>query len=215
MFNRDPIAPIETETPKLSLFGSLTTDLWMLGGTLGLAFVGVAITYVNKDLSYLYWLTMVPVFGTLCFVAQWSRSRSTEVKWSRLFLTELLHWGALLLAVALIYTLLNAGNIPRATTGMVTLLLFALVTFLYGVHLDRRFLGVGVFLGLSYVVMSYLAAYMWVLLLIAVLTVSFAIFLVKRAYSQQAATTPPASHDVPVTAGHTSGTREEVRGIHS
>ena len=35
------------------------------------------------------------------------------------------------------YTLLSAGNIPRATTGMVTLLLFALVTFLYGVHLDR------------------------------------------------------------------------------
>jgi hypothetical protein len=38
---------------------------------------------------------------------------------------------------------------------MVALLLFALVTFLYGVYLDRRFMGVGVFLGLSYVVMSY------------------------------------------------------------
>jgi hypothetical protein len=46
-----------------------------------------------------------------------------------------LHWGSLLLAVALAYTLLSAGSIPRATTGMVTLLLFALVTFLYGVHL--------------------------------------------------------------------------------
>ena len=61
MFNRDPIAATDTETSKLSLFGSLTTDLWVLGGTLGLAFIGVAITYVNKDLSYLYWLTMVPV----------------------------------------------------------------------------------------------------------------------------------------------------------
>jgi len=57
MSNRDPIAATETEPSKLSLFGSLTTDLWVLGGTLGLAFVGVAITYVNKDLSYLYWLT--------------------------------------------------------------------------------------------------------------------------------------------------------------
>jgi uncharacterized membrane protein len=92
--------------------------------------------------------------------------------------------------VALAYTLLSAGSIPRATTGMVTLLLFALVTFLYGVHLDRRFMGVGVFLGLSYVVMSYMAAYIWILLLIAVLMVAVAIFMMKRTYSKQTATGP-------------------------
>ena len=107
-----------------------------------------------------------------------------------------LYWGSLLLAVALAYTLLSAGGIPRATTGMVTLLLFALVTFLYGVHLDRQFMGVGVFLGLSYVVMSYMAAYIWILLLIAALIVAVAIFMMKRTYSKQAAAgpvmTPPA-----------------------
>jgi hypothetical protein len=172
------------ETPKLSLFGSLTTDAFVLGGTLGLAFLGVAITYVHKDLSHLYWLTMVPVFGTLCFIIQWSRSQGTEVKWTSLLLKEVLHWGGLLLAVQLAYTLLSAGNIPRATTGMVTLLLFSLVTFLYGVHLDRRFMGVGVFLGVSFVVMSYLAAYIWILLLIAALMVAVAIFMMKRAYSR-------------------------------
>ncbi|MGH8478540.1 MAG: hypothetical protein ACREXK_02915 [Gammaproteobacteria bacterium] len=216
MFNRDPIAATETETskPGLSLFGSLATDLVVLGGTLGLAFLGVAITYVNKDLSYLYWLTMVPVFGTLCFVAQWSRSRGSEVKWSRVLLTELLHWGGLLLAVALIYMLLSAGKIPRDTTGMVILLLFALVTFLYGVHLDRRFLGVGIFLGLSYVVMTYLAAYIWILLLIAALALSGAIFLVKRVHSQQAAP-GPVTHDVPVTGSVTSATTQEIGDVHS
>jgi hypothetical protein len=77
-----------------------------------------------------------------------------------------------------------------ATTGMVALLLFALVTFLYGVHLDRRFMGVGVFLGLSYVVMSYMAAYIWILLLIAALMVAVAIFMMKRTYSKQAAAGP-------------------------
>ncbi|MGH8563149.1 MAG: hypothetical protein ACREXW_03325 [Gammaproteobacteria bacterium] len=210
MFNRDPIVAPETETskPGTSLFGNLTTDLVVLGGTLGLAFIGVAITYVNKDVSYVYWVTIIPVFGILSFVAQWSRNWGTEVKWSRLFLTELLHWGALLLAVSLIYTLLSAGHIPRATTGMVTLLLFALVTFLYGVHLDRRFLGVGIFLGLSYVVMSYLTQYIWLLLLIAALVVSVAVFLVKRAYSQPA--TNPVIPDVPGTAGVASGTTQEI-----
>jgi hypothetical protein len=152
---------------------------------------------------------MIPVFGTICFIAQWSRSQGTEVK-SSLLLTEVLHWGSLLLAVALAYTLLSAGSIPRATTGMVTLLLFALVSFLYGAHLDRRFMGVGVFLGLSYVVMSYLAAYVWILLLIAALAVSVAIFLVKRVYSQQ-----PATSDVPVTEGVTSGTTQGFGDVHS
>ena len=190
MLNQDPTTTTGEERPKLSLFGSLTTDAFVLGGTLGLAFIGVAITYVNTDLSYLYWLTMVPVFGTLCFIIQWSRSQGTEAKWTSLLLKEVLHWGGLLLAVQLAYTLLSAGNIPRATTGMVTLLLFALVTFLYGVHLDRRFMGVGVFLGASFVVMSYLAAYIWILLLIAALIVAVAIFMMKRAHSKQAATAP-------------------------
>ena len=202
MLNRDSITTTEEQRSQLSLFGSWTIDALVLGGTLG-----VAITYVNKDLSYLYWLMMVPVFGTLCFVAQWSRSRGAEVKWPRLLLTEVLHWGGLLLAVELVYTLLSAGNIPRATTGMVTLLLFALVTFLYGVHLDRRFLGVGVFLGISYVVMSYLAAYIWILLLIAALMMTVAIFMVKRLYSQRNASSP-MSRDVPITQDFTSNTTE-------
>ncbi|MGH8538007.1 MAG: hypothetical protein ACREXM_16525 [Gammaproteobacteria bacterium] len=207
MLNTDPITAGEEQRSRLSLFGSWTIDALVLGGTLGLAFLGVAITYVNKDLSYLYWLAMVPVFATLCFVAQLSRRGGAEVKWPRLLLTEVLHWGGLLLAVALTYTLLSAGNIPRATTGMVTLLLFALVTFLYGVHLDRRFLGVGIFLGLSFVVMTYLAAYIWILLLIAALMMAGAIFMVKRLYSQRQAT-GPATRDVPITPSFTSDTTQ-------
>ena len=45
---------------------------------------------------------------------------------------DIRHWGSLLLAVVLAYTLLSAGSMPRATTGMVILLLFALVTFSTG-----------------------------------------------------------------------------------
>lgn len=189
MLEQDRIAT-EEEPPKLTLFGSLTTDVFVLGGTFGLAFLGVAITYVNRDQSHLYWLTMIPVFGAFCFLVQRARSRGTGDKWTRLFLTELLHWGGLLLAVELAYTLLSAGNIPRATMGMITLLLFALVTFLYGVHLDRRFMGVGVFLGASFVVMSYVGAYIWILLLIAALIVAVAIFTMKRSYSKPAANGP-------------------------
>jgi hypothetical protein len=45
--------------------------------------------------------------------------------------------------------------------------------------------------------MSYMAAYIWILVLIAVLMVAVTIFMIKRAYSKQAATglvmTPPVS----------------------
>ncbi|MGH8507718.1 MAG: hypothetical protein ACREVH_03245 [Gammaproteobacteria bacterium] len=177
----------EEKTTKLNLFGSVSSDAMVLGGMLALAYLGVAITYVNRNLSHLYWLTMVPVFGTICFVLQWLRARSTEVNRIRLLGTQLLHWGGLFTAVELAYALLTAGGIPRATTGMVTLLLFTLATFLYGVHLDRRFIVVGGFLGISYVVMIYLAAYMWVVLLIAALTVIAAVFIMKRVYSKDSA----------------------------
>jgi hypothetical protein len=88
MLNQDPIAATEGGTPKLSFFGSLTTDVFVLGGAFGLAFLGVAITYVNTDLSYLYWLTMIPVFGTICFIVQWSRSQGTGVKWTSLLIAH-------------------------------------------------------------------------------------------------------------------------------
>lgn len=182
----------EEDTSKLNLFGSLTSDAIALGGMLALAYLGVAITHVNRDLSHLYWLTMVPVFGTICFVLQWWRARGTEVNRIRLLGTELSHWGGLLIAVELAYTLLNAGGMPRATTGMVTLLLFTLATFLYGVHSDRRFVVVGGFLGISYVVMIYLAEYMWIVLLIAALMVAGAVFMMKRAYSRETASVTTA-----------------------
>jgi hypothetical protein len=35
MLKQDSIAATEEETPKLSLFGSLTTDVFVLGGTFG------------------------------------------------------------------------------------------------------------------------------------------------------------------------------------
>src|SRR5918999_6358231 len=101
MLNQDSIAATEKETPKLSLFGSLTTDVFVLGGTFGLAFLGVALTSVNTELSYLYWLTMIPVFGTICFIVQWSRSHGSGGRWTGLVFTEVLHWGSLLLALAL------------------------------------------------------------------------------------------------------------------
>jgi hypothetical protein len=55
--NQEPSSATEKETPTFNLFGNLTSDMVVVGGTLGLAFLGVAITYVNRDLSYLYWLT--------------------------------------------------------------------------------------------------------------------------------------------------------------
>ncbi|MGH8594603.1 MAG: hypothetical protein ACREX9_02190 [Gammaproteobacteria bacterium] len=54
------------------------------------------------------------MFSTLRFIIRWSRSQGTAAKWTSLLLKEVLHWGGLLLALQLAYTLLSAGNIPRA-----------------------------------------------------------------------------------------------------
>ena len=57
-----------------------------------------------------------------------------------------LYWGALLVAVQLVYLLVNAGRINFESAGLVILLLLALTTFVQGIYADSRFF-VGPFSG--------------------------------------------------------------------
>jgi len=175
--------PPPAEAPqRIALFGKLTHDMIVIGGTLGLSYLGVAITYIHADLAYLYWFTLIPVFAAVCIAIEWFRVREQqiEIKWRSWVGKQLLHWGGLLIAVELVYSLFDAGRIPRTTSGLVILLLLALTTFLYGVHLDWRFIVVGLFLAISYLIMAYFVTYVWLLLLIAILIMAVAIFIAKR-----------------------------------
>ena len=157
---------------KLHLFGSLIKDELILGGLVGLSWIGVALTDMDPTISHLYWLAMVPILALVCLWTEWSRLRHQGITWARILRTQLLYWGALLVAVQLVYLLVNAGRINFEAAGLVILLLLALTTFVQGIYVDSRFFVVGLFLGLSLVIMTYLDEYLRILLVIAIVAVA-------------------------------------------
>ena len=97
-----------------------------------LTLVGVAYTSINKKPLIYYWEFLAVLTGILCIVSGWRHAgKDGRV---RLIWTQALHWAAFLGAMnLLLYTdvqqMLNAD-----ATGLATLLLLALGTFVAGVH---------------------------------------------------------------------------------
>ena len=97
-----------------------------------LTLFGVAYTSVNKKPLVYYWEILAVLIGLLCIVSGWPRAgKEGRV---RLIWTQVLHWAAFLATMNLllysdVQQLLNAD-----ATGLATLLLLALGTFVAGVH---------------------------------------------------------------------------------
>ena len=97
-----------------------------------LTLFGVAYTSINKKPLIYYWEILAGLTGLLCIVSGWSRAgKQGRV---RLIWTQVLHWAAFLATMNLllysdVQRLLNAD-----ATGLATLLLLALGTFVAGVH---------------------------------------------------------------------------------
>ncbi len=163
-------AKLATLKDKLDIF-PFANDAVVLGALIGLSYIGIALTRVSPGMSLFYWIVMIPVFGAISFLAHWQRTRSDSTGWGRLLRTQLLHWIGLWVAVQLAYRLLGVGLLDYESVGFVVLLLLAFAFFLQGVYLDWRIFIVGIFLGLSLLVAMYVAAYLWIILFLAIVSV--------------------------------------------
>lgn len=74
---------------------------------------------------------------------------------------HLLHWGAVLIAVALAVVLHMRGEMPSETLHAVILLVLALGYFTAGLHLDRHLLWVGLLMGAGFLVVTLVSLYAW------------------------------------------------------
>lgn len=144
-----------------------------------LSIIGIGITDYSPAESRRYWLAMVPVFAGACLILEWSRARGRGQKWTTIVRNQLLLWFGLLLAVFLVYLLLQTGRLDNENTGLIILLLLALTTFFEGIHLGWGLFIVGIFLGLALIGAAYLEEFVWMFLIIALVVVAI-ILLLKR-----------------------------------
>jgi hypothetical protein len=141
-----------------------------------LAFVGIAASDVAGGGSQVYWSGLAIAFGLICVALDWIHEpRGTA--WLQPALRTALHWLGVLLAIELVYVLIDAGRLTNASTGLLNGTILALGTFTSGVHTNWRLLVIGVALGLGTATAAYVERYLWILFALALLALALIIFI--------------------------------------
>lgn len=174
--------PLEiTKNAETKRFYRLTLDEYLFYGLIIFSLIGVAVSRSSVGAGHLYWLAMVPILAAASLYVEWAHAQlGTGVRWKKLLRNQLIHWGSLLVAVQLAYMLLQFGTLNGQNIGQVALLLVAQTTFLMGVYVDWRFYVLGTFLALCLIVISYLEAYIWLLVLMAIGIITLGLYLHRK-----------------------------------
>lgn len=129
-----------------------------------LSIVGIGLTDAFGDVSKWYWLCMIPVFYGCNLYMEWQVAKKKDIKFMTLFMHQIQYWLGLFGAVYLAFFLENIGSLNNETTGMILLLILALSIFQTGVTTGWLFQLLGIFLGLSLMIVAYLENYIWMII---------------------------------------------------
>ncbi len=161
-----------------------TPDAWRLGPraflsrewpyllVLALAVAGVAYSSFSRTPITTYWIVLAPFIGIICVVTRWHDGESREQR-VRLIWTQALHWGAVLVAMHLMFVT-DVGRMMNAdASALAALTVLALGAFTAGVHIAAwRICLVGVVLALGVPAIAWLEQSALLLLLIAIVLVA-------------------------------------------
>jgi hypothetical protein len=122
---------------------------WPYLAMLVLALFGVAYTSVTRTPITLYWFALAPFIGAVCVVTRWSAVKGRDER-LHLVWTQVLHWGAVLAAMNLLYVADVGQMMSTDSRALYVLTLLALGAFTAGVHIASwRICLVGVILALG------------------------------------------------------------------
>jgi hypothetical protein len=147
---------------------------------LALALLGVAYTSVTRRPITLYWFALAPFIGFVCVLTRWSAVKTREGRLHMVW-TQVLHWGAVLAAMNLLYVADVGQMMSTDTRALYVLTLLALGAFTAGVHIGSwRICLVGVILALGVPAIAWLEQVALLLALGVVIAIGIAAPLVWR-----------------------------------
>ncbi|MFG1284276.1 hypothetical protein V5F34_20595 [Xanthobacter autotrophicus] len=94
---------------------------------------GVGYSAMTRSPLQYYWVLVAFCNCATCIYEGWSRARDRRARW-RLIWTQILHWAAFLVAMALVFLPSVQAVADADSTSLIVLLLLALGTFVAGVH---------------------------------------------------------------------------------
>ncbi len=136
-----------------------------------LALIGVAYTDLSPKGSIWYWQLLTLIYGAMSILVNWNQPTGQIGSRSRLIWTQVLHWGAFLLAMRLALLPVMQENLTSDVTGLVLLQLLAISAFLAGIYVNFRFLVVAVFLAAGMLSIAFLDQASLLMLILAVVAV--------------------------------------------
>ncbi len=136
---------------------------------LALAIGGIGVADYSSRSGLSYWLVVIPLFASVSVFSGWRGARAAGKDIWEVLLPQLLHWGALVAAIYLIYLLERTGRLNRDDAGLVALLSLSLTTVLAGIHFDRRLAILGLLLSVATACAALVEEFFWVLVIPAVI----------------------------------------------
>ncbi|MDD4915881.1 MAG: hypothetical protein PHW13_12685 [Methylococcales bacterium] len=162
-----------------TFFSNLQIEETILFVIILLSIIGVAITDYAPSASWAYWIFMTAALCTCAVVIEKALLHRKDVTFTKLVITQLIHWGVTLLAIIVSFSFVSSGRITYEGSGLIILLILSLSTFLDGYHVGWRFYLAGVFLGITTVLAAYVEEFMWILFAIGMASLFFASYLEK------------------------------------
>lgn len=175
----EPRASLPVAEPSATFKQVLKVDAALFIGIVFLALLGVGITNYQVDSAYNYWSYML-VFLALMTTAWgvWRSKKLGLLKSSKLLYQQAILWGGALVAVAVIYRLLNVGRINVDTTGLLVLLMLTFATFVDGMLVSWKLYVVSALLLLTLLMAAYVGQFLWIITLAAVVLIALVLVFV-------------------------------------
>jgi hypothetical protein len=137
-----------------------------------LALFGVAYTSFSQTPMTVYWIVLAPFIGVICVITGWRDVEGREQR-LRLVWTQALHWGAVLLAMHLMFVADVRRMMNADASALAALTVLALGTFTAGVHIAAwRICLVGIILAVGVPAIAWLEQSALFLLLVVVVLVA-------------------------------------------
>ena len=137
-----------------------------------LALFGVAYTSFARTPITKYWVILAPLIGVVCVVTRWRDAENREQR-VHLIWTQALHWGAVLLALHLMYVADVSRMMNADAKALSALTVLALGTVTAGVHIASwRICLVGIALALGVPAIAWLEQSALLLLLVVVVLIA-------------------------------------------
>ena len=141
-----------------------------------LSMTGIAIMDFSPKDGYVYWMFMIMIFGVAAMAISLVQAKRGKHMLQDIWIEQSLLWLGVLAALCGTLLLHESGNLVAQNTSLVMLLILSLACYIDGLRINWRFSLVGNFLGLTAVTIAYLDNFMWVLYLIAGLTIGLTIY---------------------------------------